>query len=267
MDQQWLNEFHSMTYGIDIDLDLSSLSKIDEMIDSKYKMTIIDKALENWKSTSGEILTREQVSDIAHFWACYTNEFYGLNMSEFRDGNTMEWNRQLTISDFAQILQAMWLWDSDNGISNGDSWYEIPHLKPAIFFGWSIQNNSMDVMRKNMLYLSRRYGFNFEYHADVGLFQGIGIGSLWLGYLCTGVMGSSKSETMTIRDISVACWIYNPSTKQDDCTHGQYWRDILNVSFGDCGNLWDKYGLDTSSISIRDHLDNLKLVSFIDSLP
>jgi len=247
-------------------------------ISKNFKNPIGEDMTKNWNETFGEKLTQKDFVVVACFWSKFVSDFYGFKFPNVSVWN--DWKTELSIEILAKNLLSMWIWDSFAGKTNGDKWYEIPHLKPAIFFGWSIQNNSVDVMRKNVNWLRIKYRLDFEMVQDVGLFQGLGIGAFWHLNLLQFVCHSSGNETPTIRELAITNWVYNPSTRIGDCKTGQYWRDILTISFGEKDFLWYFYGLDSKAVDFQKsqkienkssgllgNVDREKLDEFLKKLP
>ncbi|GEM_PF-1902515 len=263
----WLCEYRAITKSTNLFADFTTTEIINLAMTTHQRNgeIITDESILNWEKTSGEMLTREQMVFATNFWAQYVNKSFELSLPQKTPWEG--WDSKATVSDMASVILSIWVWDSNNGLTNGDSWYEIPYLKPAIFFGWSIQNNSMDVMRKNVNHLRRRYLLNFEMTKDVGFFQGIGIGTFWLSHLLTGVATARSSDYYTLRDLAVVCWLYNSSTRKPDCISGQFWRDIMTGAFGEKNQLWYEFGLDVEMESLLEYLDVAKLEKFTQTLP
>ncbi|MEZ4813474.1 MAG: hypothetical protein R2883_08420 [Caldisericia bacterium] len=211
---------------------------------------VSEEMSENWQKTYGEKLSVFEMNMIACFWSIVASDFFRFDLPE--ETEWRGWQTEISTKDIAKNVLSIWVWDSFSGKTNGDKWYEIPHLKPAIFFGWSIQNNSCDVMRKNVNHLRTRFGLDFEMIKDVDFFQGISICTFWSNYLLIKFSSAFESFPMTIRELAASNWLYNASTRNGDVETGQYFRDILTLSYGEMDEIWYMYGLDEKAATIHE---------------
>ncbi len=229
--------------------DFTRLIKESIELAESIETPVTEEMSTNWQKTRGEKLSVFEMNMIACFWSIVVSDFYGLGLP--KESEWKDWQTEISIRDIAKNVLSIWVWDSFSGKTNGDKWYEIPHLKPAIFFGWSIQNNSCDVMRKNINHLRIRFGLDFEMIEDVGFFQGISICAFWSNYLLMRLSNAFEIFPITIRELAGSNWLYNASTREGDVKTGQYFRDILTLSYGEMDEIWYMYGLDEKAVAIR----------------
>ena len=272
---EFMVRYSKKEYGFD---DFINFAQKSIQLAKEIDTPLSEEMTSNWEKTFGEKLSIFEMNMIGCFWETVASDFFGF---EFQDKTSWnDWQTELSKEDIAKNILSIWIWDSFEGKTNGDKWYEIPHLKHAILFGWSIQNNSCDVMRKNVNHMRMKYGLDFEMIKDVGFFQGIAICSFWICYLLREVVGASDGQRPTIRELAISNWLYNASTRKGDVKTGQYFRDILTLSYGEKNGIWYKFGLDEKAVLYRknnaypdglyrlfDNIGKEKITQVLKSLP